>query len=101
MHSLNIFQHNVFQTDTIFTKAVSPICTEALTPRTPSTVQKSRLVMKAHLNPQVKQTTPCRISHQFKSSWLRSIVVGATKWSILSCLMMRDMGNPNTVIHCQ
>jgi len=36
MHSLNIFQHNVFQTDTIFTKAVSPIHISALTQELPA-----------------------------------------------------------------
>jgi len=46
-----IFQHNGFHTNTIFTKAVSPICISASTPRTPCTVQKSRLVLKAHLTP--------------------------------------------------
>jgi len=56
MHSFNTFQHNDFHTDTIFTKAVSPVCTSTLTPRTPSTVQKSRLVLEAQQTSQVKQT---------------------------------------------
>ena len=51
MQSFNIFEHNGFHTNTIFTKAVSPLCISVSTPRTPSTVQKPRLVSKAHLTP--------------------------------------------------
>ena len=62
----------------ILTQYLQKLLVQSISTLPPSTVQKSRLVMKAHLTPQAKQTMPCRISHQYKSAGVRSDVVGPT-----------------------